>query len=66
MISKNDYENAINTPIAVVKNIDLYEVDGRYLAEKARQDIIARYGLAAYKNGWSYGIRKINSWQNNF
>jgi penicillin-binding protein 1A len=53
MISKNDYENAINTPIAVVKNIDLYEVDGRYLAEKARQDIIARYGLAAYKNGWS-------------
>ena len=53
MISKNDYENAINTPLAVVKNIDLYEVDGRYLAEKARQDIIARYGLAAYKNGWS-------------
>ena len=53
MISKNDYENAINTPLAVVKNIDLYEVDGRYLAEKARQDIIDRYGLAAYKNGWS-------------
>ena len=53
MISKNDYEDAINTPLEVVKNIDLYEVDGRYLAEKARQDIIARYGLAAYKNGWS-------------
>ena len=54
MISKNDYENAIKTPLAVVKNIDLYEVDGRYLAEKARQDIISRYGLAAYKNGWSF------------
>ena len=53
MISKNDYEHAIKTPLAVVKNIDLYEVDGRYLAEKARQDIISRYGLEAYKNGWS-------------
>jgi len=53
MISKNDYDNAIKTPLAVVKNIDLYEVDGRYLAEKARQDIISRYGLEAYKNGWS-------------
>ena len=38
MISKNDHENAINTPLSVVKNIDLYEVDGRYLAE--RQDKI--------------------------
>ena len=53
MISKAEYEQAIETPLAVVKNVDLYEVDGRYLAEKARQDIIARYGLAAYKNGWS-------------
>ena len=53
MISKAEYEQAIETPLTVVKNVDLYEVDGRYLAEKARQDIIARYGLAAYKNGWS-------------
>jgi penicillin-binding protein 1A len=53
MISKNDYDDAIKTRLAVVKNIDLYEVDGRYLAEKARQDIISRYGLEAYKNGWS-------------
>ena len=53
MISRSDYDNAIKTPLAVVKNIDLYEVDGRYLAEKARQDIISRYGLEAYKNGWS-------------
>ena len=53
MISRSDYDNAIKTPIVVVKNIDLYEVDGRYLAEKARQDIISRYGLEAYKNGWS-------------
>jgi penicillin-binding protein 1A len=53
MISKNDYDNASKTPLAVVKNIDLYQVDGRYLAEKARQDIISRYGLEAYKNGWS-------------
>ena len=53
MISKNDFVNAINTPLVVVKNIDLYEVDGRYLAERVRQDIISRYGLTAYKNGWS-------------
>lgn len=53
MISRSDYDNAIKTPVTVVKNIDLYEVDGRYLAEKARQDIISRYGLEAYKNGWS-------------
>lgn len=53
MISKAEYEQAIETPLTVVKNVDLYEIDGRYLAEKARQDIIARYGLAAYKNGWS-------------
>jgi penicillin-binding protein 1A len=53
MISRSDYDNAIKTPLSVVKNIDLYEVDGRYLAEKARQDIISRYGLEAYKNGWS-------------
>ncbi len=53
MISRSDYDDAIKTPLAVVKNIDLYEVDGRYLAEKARQDIISRYGLEAYKNGWS-------------
>ena len=53
MISKTEYDQAIETPLAVVKNVDLYEVDGRYLAEKARQDIIARYGLTAYKNGWS-------------
>jgi penicillin-binding protein 1A len=53
MISRSDYDNAIKTPLVVVKNIDLYEVDGRYLAEKARQDIIFRYGLEAYKNGWS-------------
>ena len=53
MISRSDYDNAIKTPLSVVKNIDLYEVDGTYLAEKARQDIISRYGLEAYKNGWS-------------
>ena len=34
MISRGDYDNAIKTPLAVVKNIDLYEVDGRYLLKK--------------------------------
>ena len=44
---------AIEEPLAVSRDIDLYEIDGRHLAERARQDIIQRYGLTAYKNGWS-------------
>ena len=40
--------------------IDLFETDGRYLAELARQEIIKRYGLKAYKNGWSV-FTTINS-----
>ena len=53
MITKEDYMLAIEEPLAVSRDIDLYEIDGRHLAERARQDIIQRYGLAAYKNGWS-------------
>jgi penicillin-binding protein 1A len=52
-INDEDYEEAISIPLKVAKNINLYDVDGRYLAELARQQIIQRYGLQAYKNGWS-------------
>ena len=52
-INNQDYEEAKSTPLEVAKNINLYDVDGRYLAEFARQQIIQRYGLQAYKNGWS-------------
>lgn len=52
-ISKDEYNQAKSLPLEVAKNINLYTVDARYLAELARQDIIKRYGLEAYKNGWS-------------
>ena len=60
MIDENEFYDAINSSLAISKNIDLYDIDGRFLAELARQDIISRYGLAAYKNGWSV-FTTINS-----
>jgi penicillin-binding protein 1A len=60
MIDENEFYNAINSSLAISRNIDLYDIDGRFLAELARQDIISRYGLAAYKNGWSV-FTTINS-----
>ena len=60
MINENEFDNAINSSLIISRNIDLYEVDGRFLAELARQDIISRYGLMAYKNGWSV-FTTINS-----
>mgnify|MGYP005657456077 FL=1 len=48
-ISKDEYNQAKSLPLEVAKNINLYSVDARYLAELARQDIIKRYGLEAYK-----------------
>ena len=53
MIDEKIFNQSINTPLSVSTNIDLYEVDGKYIAEQARQDIISRYGLQAYKEGWS-------------
>jgi len=60
MIDENEFYDAINSSLAISRNIDLYDIDGRFLAELARQDIISRYGLAAYKNGWSV-FTTINS-----
>ena len=50
LINSEDYYSALDTSLKVANNIDLYEVDARYLAELARQEIIKRYGLRAYKN----------------
>ncbi len=52
-ISKDEYEEAISKEIKVAKNINLYDVDASYVAEFARQEVISRYGLRAYKEGWS-------------
>ena len=65
MIKQHQFDNAINSSLDVSKNIDLYDVDGKFLAELARQDIISRYGLKAYKNGWSIFTTINSKSQNN-
>ena len=52
-IDKNEYLNAISEDIKIAKNINLYDIDAKHLAEYARQEVINRYGLRAYKEGWS-------------
>jgi penicillin-binding protein 1A len=60
MISKEQYFEALGAEMEVVKDIDLYDVDARYLAELTRQEIVKRYGLKAYKEGWKV-FTTINS-----
>ena len=38
--------------ICIAKNIQSYELDARHLAELIRQEVIGRYGLKAYTEGW--------------
>jgi penicillin-binding protein 1A len=63
LISKSQYTEALNEEVKVVKNIDLYEVDAKYLAELARQEIIKRFGLKAYKEGWNVYTTINSSYQ---
>ena len=53
LITFKEFSEARSEPLQVSKNINLYDIDARHLAELARQDIIKRYGLQAYKKGWS-------------
>ncbi len=52
-IDNEQYIKAISQEIKIAKNINLYDIDAKHLAELARQEIIKRYGLRAYKEGWS-------------
>ena len=52
-IDLEEYKDAISEDLKIAKNINLYEVDANHIAELARQEIISRYGLRAYKEGWS-------------
>ena len=52
-IDEEQYSQAISEEIKIVKNINIYDVDGGHLAELARQEVISRYGLRAYSEGWS-------------
>ena len=52
-IGKAQYLLAIDEPILIAKSDSLFDLDGRYIAELARQKIISRYGLSAYTDGLS-------------
>tara|TARA_X000000368_G_scaffold132064_1_gene103663 strand:- start:411 stop:2849 length:2439 start_codon:yes stop_codon:yes gene_type:complete len=52
-INNDEYREAIAEEITVAKNINLYDVEASYIAELVRQEVISRYGLEAYKQGWS-------------
>ena len=52
-ITFEDYQESVSENINIANNINLYDVDAGYIAELVRQDIIDRYGLRAYREGWS-------------
>ena len=52
-INKAEFNEAISEDIEIAQNINLYDLDANHIAEIARQEIIKRYGLRAYKEGWS-------------
>ena len=52
-INKDEYHEAIAEEVTIAKNINLYDVEASYIAELVRQEVISRYGLNAYKQGWS-------------
>ena len=64
-IDRNEYLEAISEDIKIAKNINLYNVDAKHIAEFARQEVINRYGLTAYKEGWSVYTTIDSRSQNN-
>ena len=52
-ISEDEYKESVSENILIANNINLYEIDAGYMSELVRQDIVRRYGLRAYKQGWS-------------
>ena len=52
-IDLDEYQEAISKKLKLAKNINLYDVEADHIAEIVRQEVIKRYGLKAYKQGWS-------------
>ena len=52
-INSDQYDEAISQDLKIAKNINLYDIEADHIAEIARQEVIKRYGLKAYKEGWS-------------
>ena len=63
LISDLEYEQSIIENIKTYKNINQYEIDARYLTEMVRQEVINRYGLKAYNEGWSVYTTINSSYQ---
>ena len=51
-INNEEYLLAISEPVNISKNIQSYDLDARHLSELIRQEVINRYGLKAYTEGW--------------
>ena len=52
-VGKAQYLLAKDEPIALSQAKTRFSLDGRYIAEIARQAMIDRYGLSVYKDGFS-------------
>jgi len=52
-IGKAQFLLAIEEPIVIATPDSTFDLDGRYIAELVRQEIIKRYGLSAYSDGLS-------------
>ena len=52
-INEEEYSEARSEEIKIAKNINIYDIDGGHIAELVRQEVIRRYGLKAYSQGWS-------------
>jgi len=52
-IGKAQFLLAIDAPILIATSETSFDLDGRYIAELVRQEIIKRYGLSAYSEGLS-------------
>ena len=52
-ISDEEYKSAVLNEIKIANDINLYDIKAKHIAELVRQEVIRRYGLDAYKNGWS-------------
>ncbi len=63
-IDEIQYREALSQDLKIANNINLYEVEASYISELARQDIIKRYGLKAYKEGWSFDETQKKSLEN--
>ncbi len=52
-ISDEEYKSVVLNEIKIANDINLYDIEAKHIAELVRQEVIRRYGLDAYKNGWS-------------